>query len=85
MSPARKLVQAALLFVAAAAYSGTPATAFSETCEDRRSSCHDDGGTFWFHGCDPSNNQCGEYSCGSGDLPGVIFSCCWDMPIGSCS
>lgn len=84
MSPTRKLVQAALLFVAATAYSSTPTKAFEVSCESMRSSCNENGGSFWFHECVANKPKCGMYSCGDNENPGTASECCWDMPVGDC-
>ena len=83
MSPTRKLVQAALLFVAATAYSSMPAKAFHVSCESMREDCYNHPGySFWFHECVDGEPSCGMYSCG--EEPGGTSKCCWDMPVGPC-
>ncbi len=84
MSPTRKLVNAVLLFVVVAAYSGMPAKAFEASCETMRSDCYGGGGTFWFHSCVENKPKCGNYSCGTAQSPGTPSECCWDMPVGDC-
>ena len=85
MSPTRKLVHAALLFAAAFAYSGVPAKAFYQTCEEWRSSCYGGGGVFYFHECVPNKPKCGLFSCGTEQGPGEPSECCWGMPVGDCT
>jgi hypothetical protein len=82
MRPVRKLVQAAILFAAAAVYTGTPANASEVSCETMRSDCYALGGgeSFWFHSC--TEGSCGMHSCGV--EPGSPSECCWEMPVGDC-